>query len=277
MGKLDSVVSAGKNIIKEGLEAAEKSIIKEGAEEVVEAASKVHNVDMSKVFGGHTAPTKHTVNMNNVFNAVDDVPTIKVPEAEKVFGEVGRDTRKLNEVIDANINANRTTKSAADSADVFMNMSPEQMANERVLEREITRNERFSNIEKKSRQIEMNQNTTNKLNKNKYNSMEDYLKNKTGNEYDKAWKSMNGTGEADEEMLKKLGLKKGMSREAFDNARFDAIKGVNGEDFKTSDWLGYHKVPQKAVGVGGTAWLVSKMASTKGEQSNAQLYGQAPY
>jgi hypothetical protein len=40
------------------------------------------------------------------------------------------------------------------------------------------------------------------------------------------------------------------------------------------DNLGYYKVPQVLAGVGTTAWLVSRLNSSKGQMSNAQLYGQ---
>lgn len=41
--------------------------------------------------------------------------------------------------------------------------------------------------------------------------------------------------------------------------------------------LKYKKVPQVAAGVGTTAWLVSRMSESKGQMTNAQLYGQKPY
>ena len=44
-----------------------------------------------------------------------------------------------------------------------------------------------------------------------------------------------------------------------------------------SDWMDYTKAPQYATAIGGTAWLVSRMSASKGEQSNRQLYGQTPY
>lgn len=41
-------------------------------------------------------------------------------------------------------------------------------------------------------------------------------------------------------------------------------------------WLGKHKVPQIAAGVGIAAFLVNKLSDNRGRQTNAQLYGQAP-
>lgn len=37
------------------------------------------------------------------------------------------------------------------------------------------------------------------------------------------------------------------------------------------------KIPQIALGVGVTAWLVNKLSDSRGQQSNAQLYGQQGY
>lgn len=55
------------------------------------------------------------------------------------------------------------------------------------------------------------------------------------------------------------------------------IYAHNTSDMGFADTMGYHKVPQKVTGVMGTAWLVNKMASGGGQQSNAQLYGQQGY
>lgn len=38
-----------------------------------------------------------------------------------------------------------------------------------------------------------------------------------------------------------------------------------------------NKVPQIALGVAATAWLVNKLSDSRGQQSNAQLYGQQGY
>lgn len=55
------------------------------------------------------------------------------------------------------------------------------------------------------------------------------------------------------------------------------LGNMNGDDFTFSEMMGYYKVPQKVTGVMGTAWLVNKLASSGGAQTNAQLYGQEPY
>ena len=45
---------------------------------------------------------------------------------------------------------------------------------------------------------------------------------------------------------------------------------------KTMDHIMGHKVPQKAAGLLVTAGVVNALSGSKGQQSNAQLYGQAP-
>jgi hypothetical protein len=58
----------------------------------------------------------------------------------------------------------------------------------------------------------------------------------------------------------------------------DQVKSRSGRDLSFGENMGYYKVPQKAAVVGTTAWLISSMSSSKGQQSNAQLYGQqSPY
>lgn len=57
----------------------------------------------------------------------------------------------------------------------------------------------------------------------------------------------------------------------FYQGRLNSVK----PETTTRDKMGYHKVPQKAAAVGGTAWLVNQMSQSKGQMSNAQLYGQS--
>jgi hypothetical protein len=60
----------------------------------------------------------------------------------------------------------------------------------------------------------------------------------------------------------------------------EQLKMINtGKDLRvnspgTMDYINYHKIPQMAAGIGTTAWLVSRLDSSKGQMSNAQLYGQ---
>lgn len=74
----------------------------------------------------------------------------------------------------------------------------------------------------------------------------------------------------------------------FKKDRTIKIMGDNLSKFKTKyavnkkaggsllGWLGKHKVPQIAAGVGIAAFLVNKLSDNRGRQTNAQLYGQAP-
>lgn len=55
------------------------------------------------------------------------------------------------------------------------------------------------------------------------------------------------------------------------------LNNMDDKDFSLSETMGFYKIPQKATGVAGTLWLVNKLASNGGQQSNAQLYGQQPY
>lgn len=43
-----------------------------------------------------------------------------------------------------------------------------------------------------------------------------------------------------------------------------------------SDYLGHYKIPEKGTALVGTAYLVNNLARSKGKQTNAELYGQAP-
>lgn len=43
-----------------------------------------------------------------------------------------------------------------------------------------------------------------------------------------------------------------------------------------SDYMGYHKVPQRGAAIIGTAYLVNNMSDRRGQMSNNELYGQAP-
>lgn len=55
------------------------------------------------------------------------------------------------------------------------------------------------------------------------------------------------------------------------------INEASGKDMGFMDKMDFYKVPQKAVAGASTFWLVNKLASSGGQQSNAQLYGQQAY
>ena len=59
------------------------------------------------------------------------------------------------------------------------------------------------------------------------------------------------------------------------NAANDIAKKAAGESDKLLSKLG--KYVPAAIGFGATAWLVNKLSDTRGQQTNAQLYGQQQY
>ena len=78
-------------------------------------------------------------------------------------------------------------------------------------------------------------------------------------------------------LLKELNINRNTTMDEVQGLRTAAINSANKKDMGFTDMMGYHKVPQIATGVAGTAWLVNKMAASSGQQTNSQLYGQTPY
>lgn len=65
-----------------------------------------------------------------------------------------------------------------------------------------------------------------------------------------------------------------------DEAMEAALSATLHQRASNPNWMdkaGYRKYPQLAAGIGTTAWLVSRLSESKGQMSNAQLYGQQPY
>lgn len=122
--------------------------------------------------------------------------------------------------------------------------------------------------------------STRELKSNRYNDKESYMKYSVANQYDDAIRSWE-RGDYNNPILESLksdgmDLKNATKDDLF-SKRSDAIKNASGNDMGFGDWMGYTKAPQYATAIGGTAWLVSRMSSTKGQQTNSQLYGQSPY
>lgn len=123
-----------------------------------------------------------------------------------------------------------------------------------------------------------------------YDSEEGYMKYKAAKEHDEALKIL-GLKDAKpnkfEEQARNnpiLDALKGdkdgyghITKEQIENARIEAIQNASADQMGLTDRMGYHKVPQKAAAGVGTFWLVNKLASNNGQQTNAQLYGQQPY
>lgn len=122
--------------------------------------------------------------------------------------------------------------------------------------------------------------STRELKANRYNDKESYMKYSVANQYDNAIRSWE-SGDYNNPILESLksdgmDLKNATKDDLFAK-RSNAIKNASGNDMGFGDWMGYTKTPQYATAIGGTAWLVSRMSSTKGQQTNSQLYGQSPY
>lgn len=92
------------------------------------------------------------------------------------------------------------------------------------------------------------------------------------------WNNIKDDDEARQQWFEKNGIEG-------DNTDADAMNFINNQYKKgldsgpnIRDKIWGNKIPQAAIGLGTTAWLVSAMSSRKGQQSNAELYGQqAPY
>lgn len=122
--------------------------------------------------------------------------------------------------------------------------------------------------------------STGKLKGKMYDSKDDYMRYAAARDYDDAISSF-GKGEFNNPILKKLEKEgvdlKGLSKTDLKAYRDEAILNASGKDMQLMDTLGYYQVPQKATAAAGTMWLVNKLASSNGQQTNAQLYGQQSY
>lgn len=78
-------------------------------------------------------------------------------------------------------------------------------------------------------------------------------------------------------LLKELKINSSTTMDEIQSLRAAGINSASKKDMGFADMMGYHRVPQIATGVAGTAWLVNKMAASNGQQTNSQLYGQTPY
>lgn len=114
------------------------------------------------------------------------------------------------------------------------------------------------------------------LKSNRYDSKDAYMKFKEGAKYEEAMKSFNKK-DFENPLLRELGVDSNTSLEEFRSIRNNAINSASAADMGLTDMMGFHRVPQKAVGIGGTAWLVNKLAASNGQQPNSQLYGQQGY
>ena len=119
------------------------------------------------------------------------------------------------------------------------------------------------------------------INKNKMKSQKDYQRYSTFKGFDGIEKEFNNNN-FDDPRLKRVGE---ILNKPVKDLTWDEIKGAANREIESSynrkatlpEFMGYHRVPQIATGVFGTAWLVNKMSDDRGQQTNAQLYNQEPY
>ena len=112
------------------------------------------------------------------------------------------------------------------------------------------------------------------LKANRYDSELDFAKYSRAQSMDSGFKDIKA-GKSNK-TLEDLGVTSKTSQAEYEKIRNSTLSELKQSDVNFMDKMGYHKVPQMAVGVGGTAWLVSKLSANKGQQTNAQLYGQRP-
>lgn len=119
-----------------------------------------------------------------------------------------------------------------------------------------------------------------------------FMGNKFDGEIDNISEAFNSGQSLNQDTLRTLGRNVGLEDEVLDDfvsyaqkGKFDnAMKLAEGnrQNYINNPTLGdklvYHRVPQKGAVVVGGAWLVSNMSASRGQQSNAELYGQqTPY
>lgn len=110
----------------------------------------------------------------------------------------------------------------------------------------------------------------------RYDSADSYMKYKQSQQYEDVFKAFKEK-DFENPLLKELKINSSTTMDEIQSLRAAGINSASKKDMGFTDMMGYHRVPQIATGVAGTAWLVNKMAATGGQQTNSQLYGQTPY
>jgi hypothetical protein len=110
-----------------------------------------------------------------------------------------------------------------------------------------------------------------------FNSKTDYMRYKKALDGNQAIKDFDA-GNFENPILKQMitdgNAKESITKEDILTTKNNMVDKASAKNMNFMDSMGYYKVPQKAVGIGATAWLVNKLAADKGQQSNAQLYNQ---
>jgi hypothetical protein len=116
------------------------------------------------------------------------------------------------------------------------------------------------------------------INEKKNKGPEDYMYNRLDKERNKARTQYDAlSGEEKKQWRADRNIE-----DDSDSGAYSYIKNKYNESIKNGpnmvDKMWGYKIPQKTLGVGTTAFLVSSMFSKRGQQSNAELYGQqTPY
>lgn len=110
----------------------------------------------------------------------------------------------------------------------------------------------------------------------KVESIEDYVVSKAQKEWKDNWKIIDKGGKGLNEFAENIGingikdenkLKQAVAADRMDHYQKRIADGPN-----ALDYMGYHKVPQKALGVGVGLGTIHMVMANHGQQSNAQLY-----
>lgn len=122
-------------------------------------------------------------------------------------------------------------------------------------------------------------NTDKNLHKNRYSSKDIYMKSKLSKEFVGAEGDFI-SGNYENPLLKRMQADghelKDMTLDQYKSVRNDYVRNASASDMNLRDNIGFHRLPQKAAGVGGSVWALSKLGGV-GEKTNEQLYGQQQY
>ena len=202
-----------------------------------------------------------------------------------------KSTKDASKIIEEGISVNGNKKALNLNLDNVSNVNLKNNQNyinikndyKKTLEAEIKNTENIAKANKKLQGLKPdvdNISKTRNLKKNRFDDKKSYMKWSQGQKYDDAIDAFKNK-DYNNPLLKQLtdegiDLKK-LNTDNLQALRQETINKVSASDMKMMDWMGYHKVPQKATGVVCTAWLVNKMAAGGGQQTNSQLYGQNQY
>lgn len=278
-------------------------IITKTVNNVVDDIPKVHKVDMNKVFGGSTVPKVHKTDPSKFFSGNQkDIPTVKIPEAKKLYEP---SSIPINESpLFSNVSSRgerfmdnmETVSNLRDKPNVNINANPK-------LERSVFGDKPPAPIEPPTPKAPPSGSGIDKANE-KLNSQYEAIKNSSRYERmhdkdlfaqtreDSRYQTLEGLMfkdgknvlNADKvnnpilDRMREKGLDPTkMSMEEFNSFRQKSVVGANRHDMTFGDQMVYHQAPQKGAAALGGVFVVNALTSSKGQQTNAQLYGQERY